>query len=297
MYVRLQIQDGVPHYGPEIWIGAASGSGRPMVSSVVKALEVLQAFDQGNPSLSIGQISSRLAMPKSSTHRLVATLERQGFLTRDLGGGKYRLGPKLLQLASAALAGLDLRQAARSHLERLSRELGDTVHLAVLDDGEVIYIDKIESPRRVQMISHVGGRAPAHCTGLGKAMLAHCSEQEIRHIAARRGLKSYTPATLTNVEELLAHLATVRWRGYAIDQGEHESMVRCVAAPIRDYQGRVVAAVSATTVIASWAPAHLEAMVARVLETTRAISASMGWPGPDQDQETPIQAQMSGASE
>lgn len=250
------------------------------MNSVVKALEVLQAFDQTSPSLSIGQISSRLQIPKSSAHRLVSTLERLGLLARDGHASKYRLGPKVLQLASVALAGLDLRQNARPHLERLSRELGDTVHLALLDDGEVIYIDKIESPRRVQMISHVGGRAPAHCTGLGKAMLAYRSEQEVRDIAEKRGLRSYTPATLSTVEELLAHLATVRSRGYAIDQGEHESMVRCVAAPIWDYQGTVVAAVSATTVIASWAPSHLEAMVTQVLRATQAISESMGWPGP-----------------
>lgn len=257
-----------------------------MVNSVGKALDVLQVFDQGAPSLSIGQISLQLGMPKSSVHRLVATLEQRGFLTREAGNGRYRLGARVLQLASVALAGLELRQNARSQLERLSHELGDTVHLAVLDEGDVIYIDKIESPRKVQMISHVGGRAPAHCTGLGKAMLAYRPEHEIRRIAAERGLHAYTPSTITNVEELLAHLATVRLRGYAIDQGEHESMVRCVAAPVWDYQDHVIAAISATTVIASWAPSHLEAMVTNVLEATRAISESMGWSGDVPNSET-----------
>jgi IclR family acetate operon transcriptional repressor len=248
-----------------------------MVNSVGKALDVLQAFDQGAPSMSIGQLSVQLQMPKSSVHRLVATLEQRGYLIRASGSGRYQLGAKVLQLASVALAGLDLRQNARPHLDRLGRELGDTVHLAVLEDGDVIYIDKIESPRKVQMISHVGGRAPVHCTGLGKAMLAYCPEQEIRDMIARCGLRAFTPATITNVEELLGHLAAVRLRGYAIDQGEHESMVRCVAAPIWDYQDCVVAAVSATTVIASWAPSHLDAMVTNVLAATRAISESMGW--------------------
>jgi IclR family KDG regulon transcriptional repressor len=252
---------------------------RTMINSVVKAVEVLQTFDQDSPVLSIGQISSRVGMPKSSVHRLVATLERLGFLTRNGHGNGYQLGPGVLQLASIALAGLDLRRNARSHLEHLARDLGDTVHLAVLNDGVVIYIDKIASARKVQMISHIGGSAPAHCTGLGKAMLAYLSDNEVRSIAERRGLRSYTPATLTTVEELLAHLATVRSRGYAVDQGEHESMVRCVAAPIRDHQGDVIAAVSATTVIANWAPSHLEAMVDRVLDVAKAISQSMGWPG------------------
>jgi len=256
-----------------------------MVNSVGKALDVLQAFDQGTPSMSIGQLSVQLRMPKSSVHRLVATLEQRGYLTRESGSGKYRLGAKVLQLGSVALAGLDLRQSARPHLEQLGRELGDTVHLAVLEDGDVIYIDKIESPRKVQMISHVGGRAPAHCTGLGKAMLAYRPEQEIRSMVARRGLRAYTPATITNVEELLGHLAAVRLRGYAIDQGEHESMVRCVAAPIWDYQDCVIAAVSATTIMASWAPSHLNAMVTNVLAATRAISESVGWSAHDSVQE------------
>lgn len=259
-----------------------------MVSSVMKAVEVLRAFDQDSPVLSIGQISARLGMPKSSVHRLVTTLERLDFLTRNGHGDGYQLGPGVLQLASVALAGLDLRRNARPHLEHLARELEDTVHLAVLNDGEVIYIDKIESARRVQMISHIGGRAPAHCTGLGKAMLAYRTEQEVRRIAERRGLRSYTPATLTTVDELLAHLATVRSRGYALDQGEHETMVRCVAAPIRDYQGAVIAAVSATTVIASWAPAHLDDMVDKVLSVAKAISTSMGWSGAE-----PVQVRAS----
>lgn len=251
-----------------------------MINSVVKAAEVLRTFDQDSPVLSIGQISSRMGMPRSSVHRLVATLEGLGFLTRHAPSGRYQLGPGVLQLASVALAGLDLRRTARPHLERLAADLHDTVHLAVLNDGEVIYIDKIESAHRVQMISHVGGRAPAHCTGLGKALLAYRSDEDVRGIAAKRGLFAHTPTTLTTIDELLAHLATVRLRGYALDQGEHESMVRCVAAPIRDYQGNVVAAISATTVIASWAPARLATMTASVLAAARAISEDIGWAGP-----------------
>lgn len=251
-----------------------------MVNSVIKAVEVLHAFDRGTSSLTIGGISERVGMPKSSVHRLVATLEHLNLLARDPRDGKYRLGPGLLHLASVALEGLDLRQCSRPHLERLANALGDTVHLGVLDNGVVVYIDKIDSPSRVRMFSHVGGRAPAYCTGLGKAMLAYRPEDEVRALA-ERGLTAYTPSTITDVNELLAHLTVVRARGYAVDQGEHEAMVRCVAAPVWDYQGQVIGAVSATTVITGWEPSHLERMIAAVLEATRAISIRMGGnPGP-----------------
>lgn len=253
-----------------------------MVKSVVKAFEVLRAFDNGVRSLSIGQLSVRLGEPKSSVHRLVSTLEQLGLLMRGYEDGKYRLGPGVLRLASAALEGLELRRTARHHLERLAETLEETVHLAILDKGEVVYIDKIDSPRGVGMVSHIGGRAPAHCTALGKAMLAYLPENEVREIAAR-GLSAYTPATITNVEELLAHLRLARARGYAVDQGEHESVICCVASPVRDYQGQVIGAISATRVMSGSAPFHMESMVTRVLEATAAASRDMGWGGERQE--------------
>jgi DNA-binding IclR family transcriptional regulator len=158
--------------------------------------------------------------------------------------------------------------------------LKDTVHLAVLDRGDVIYIDKIESPSRVQMVSHIGGRVPAHCTGLGKAMLAYLGQDEIRRIVEERGLALYTPATIVSMDALTAELSAVRARGYAVDEGEHESMVRCVAAPIRDSRTQVVGAVSATTVVTGWEAEHRAAMTRAVVEVARSISATLGAPKP-----------------
>lgn len=250
-----------------------------MVNSIVKAMAILEAFDRERPQLSLAELSSRVAMPKSSVHRLATTLEQVGLLCRDSHSGKYRLGLKLIQLASIAFDSMELRQIARPVIEQLAADLRETVHLAVLDDGEVVYIDKIESPAKVQMVSRVGGRAPAYCTGVGKALLAFQPEEEIRRLAREKGLVPYTPATITNVEELLAHLATVRQRGYAIDQGEHESMIRCVAAPVRDHSNTVVASVSVTTVAASWDPIRLRIITDRVLEAAEQISRKLGWLG------------------
>lgn len=248
------------------------------VSSVVRALGILQAFAQAEGALSLGELSARVGMPKSSVHRLVSTLEREGFLSRHAETGRYQLGLAVLKLAGPALASIDLRQVARPALEGLARELQDTVHLAVLDRGEVIYIDKIESPSRVQMVSHIGGRCPAHCTGLGKAMLAYLSEDEVGRIVEERGLSALTPATITSTDSLRVELQAIRARGYAVDEGEHEAMVRCVAAPIHDSRRQVVGAVSATTVVAGWEAEHRAAMTRAVVETARSVSATLGAP-------------------
>jgi DNA-binding IclR family transcriptional regulator len=250
------------------------------VSSVVRALGILQAFGQVDEALTLGELSTKLGMPKSSVHRLVSTLEREGFLARHAETGRYRLGLAVLRLAGPALASVDLREITRPYLEGLARELQDTVHLAVLDRGDVIYIDKIESPSRVQMISHIGGRVPPHCTGLGKAMLAHLGQDEVRHIVEERGLAAYTPATIISMDALTMELKTIREAGYAVDEGEHESMVRCIAAPIRDSRAQVVGAVSATTVVAGWEAEHRAAMTRAVVEVARSISATLGAPEP-----------------
>ena len=256
-------------------MAAASG-----VNSVVRALGILQAFAQVNEALTLGELSAKLGMPKSSVHRLVSTLEQEGFLARHAESGRYRLGLAVLRLAGPAIASIDLRKIARPALEDLARELQDTVHLAVLDRGDVIYIDKIESPSRIQMVSHIGGRVPAHCTGLGKAMLAYLEPNEVRQIVEERGLSAYTPATITSMDVLTEELAAIRERGYAVDEGEHESMVRCVAAPIHDARRQVMGAVSATTVVAGWEAEHRAAMTRAVVGVARSISVTLGAPEP-----------------
>lgn len=250
-----------------------------VVTSVTRATAILQAFDHEHPLLTLGELSRRVGLPKSTVHRLVLTLEAGGLIARDEPSGRYRLGLELLRLAAVAQDSIDLRSIARSTLERLAAELRETVHLTVLDRGEVVYIDKIESSAKVQMISRVGGRTPAHCTGVGKALLSGLPDAEVRRIAEEMGLRAYTPATITNIDELLAHLATIRERGYAIDQGEHEPFIRCVAVPIRDYRGVVIAAISATTIAASWDPLRLEEMTERTVEAAAEISRKMGWIG------------------
>jgi DNA-binding IclR family transcriptional regulator len=256
----------------------ARGAETYQVRSVLRALELLQAFTPDEPELGVTDLANRLGINKSTVYRLLVTLETGKFVQRDPTTGKYRLGIKLFELGSLVQNLLELRKVARPHLERLQEQCGETIHLAVLDEGQVLYVDKLESPRPVQMYSRVGRRAPAHCTGLGKVLLASLPPEEVDAIIARNGLKRFTENTITDPRKLHDHLALVRQRGYATDNGEHEELIRCAAAPIRDHTGSVVAAVSITTIGVRFDPRRMDELARLVCETATQISYDLGYP-------------------
>jgi DNA-binding IclR family transcriptional regulator len=208
---------------------------------------------------------------------MVLTLERAGFLKRNLSRGTYSLGLKLLELGAVALGSVELRARARPHLERLHRDTGLTVHLAILDAGEVVYIDKIEGDTAVRLYSQVGRRAPAHCTALGKALLAHMAQEKVCEILAVKGMRRYTPDTIVSVPAFVKELEIVRERGYAVDMREHEPLVHCVAAPIRDHTGSVVAALSVTIIAAEMSEDDLSHYAELVMAAAAAVSRDMGY--------------------
>lgn len=247
------------------------------VRAVERALELLGIFTQGQSELTLAQMAERMRLHKSTVHRIALTLEKAGFLRRNPTTGAYSLGLKLLELGAVVLNSLELRTQARPHLERLRRDTGHTVHLGILDAGEVVYIDKIEGDTPVRIYSQVGRRAPAHCTGLGKALLAFQPAAVVREVVATRGLRRYTPETIVSLPQLLAELERVRERGYAVDMAEHEPLVHCVAAPIRDHTSQVIAAVSVTLIVPSLSAAEVQRYASAVVATALAISADMGW--------------------
>ena len=171
-------------------------------------------------------------------------LEQHRLVDKNPDTGRYRLGLKLFELGSKAIAGLDLRRHAKPYLDRLQRELGETVFFCLLDEGQVFYIEKIESQQSVRTACTVGSRAPAYCTAVGKAMLAELTEAEVSQIVRRWGLKAITPNTITTNSALKAELKAIRCRGYAIDNEEKELGLRCVSAAVRGDQGKLLAALS-----------------------------------------------------
>lgn len=246
------------------------------IRSVERALSILESFVEAGPELTLTQISTRTRLTPSTAYRLVSNLVRLGYLSPD-GRADYRLGNSVLRLAGAVLTQLDLRQKAAPALERLRDDTKETVHLATLDDQRIIYLDKMEGLYAIGMTgSRVGKTAPVHCTGLGKVMIAMGDEAQRRRIL-RSELRPHTPRSITDPAKLRAHLEKVREQGYALDFGEYEAEVRCVAAPVRDHSGRVVAAISVSGPAQRMEP-EIETgrIVPRVMAAANEISKALG---------------------
>jgi IclR family KDG regulon transcriptional repressor len=217
---------------------------RNLVQSVSRSLRILEAMGRSDNPQSLAEITDAVQLPKTTVHRLLETLQCEGYVEQNPITRQFLLSSKILGLAASFLGRLDVRELARPILMELWQQSQETVHLGLLDNGEVLYVEKLESPHTIRMYSEIGRRAPLHCTGLGKALLANLPTEEIEQIVARRGLQRYTENTLVDQISLLEEIATIRSRGVAFDNEEHEKSVRCVAAPVFDAQGQVIAAIS-----------------------------------------------------
>jgi len=225
--------------------GSAGGaSERSWVQSVVNALSILDYLASTGNEAGVTELAQFLGTHKSTASRLLATLNARGYVSRNPQSGKYGLGLHLLELSRVKLDQIDLRQLARPYLEELVSSTGETAHLAILDRGRVVYMDKVDTPQTLGMRSRIGYRIAAHCTALGKALLAHLPAEELDAILDPDSMTRFTSNTITDLDTFKLHLASVRERGYAIDDEEHEDGIRCIAAPIKDHAGRVVAAIS-----------------------------------------------------
>lgn len=214
------------------------------VRAVERALYILKAFLTNASELSAGEIGKRIELDPSTTFRLLATLESHGFVKQDSTSGKYRLGVQCLELGSQFLKSNDLRGSALNVMQNLRDQFGETVHLGILDGDEIVYLEKVAGSHAIGLMSsRVGGRAPAYATAIGKVLLANMPTAELASLYAHRKLARYTPATITDWRALERELERVLENGYAVDDQEHETGVKCVAAPIYGHRG-VVAALS-----------------------------------------------------
>lgn len=209
-----------------------------------RALAALEVLATRNCECSLAEICATLKLHKSTVHRLMMVLEQHRLVDKNPDTGRYRLGLKLFEFGSKALGAVDLRRHAKPHMDRLQRELGETVFFCMLDDGQVFYLEKIESQQSVRTACTVGSRAPAYCTAVGKAMLAELPEAEVGEVVRRWGLKPITPNTITTTAALKTELRAIRARGYAIDNEEKEPGLRCVSAAVRGESGKLLAALS-----------------------------------------------------
>ncbi len=251
---------------------------RYLINSVLRASQVLEAFSFEKPSYTNAELSKELGLNKSTLTRLLYSLVKVGFLVREAKTGEYRLTHRLYRIASVYLSQLSLHTEARTLLSELSATTGETVHLAMLDEFDVLYIDKIESPRSIGMQSRVGKRVPAYCTAVGKVLLAGLNGARLTDYLNTVELTPHTPKTITDPEALREHLHLVREQGYAVDDVEHEAEVKCVAAPVRDATGEVVAGISVSAPLFRANHPHVVAeLVSAVTVTAKKLSGRLGY--------------------
>ena len=236
-----------------------------------RGLDVVEVVAEG--PIALGELAQRLGLTRSTTHRLASALVDRRYLAFVPGTG-YSLGPKLLELGYKVRDALDLRRVASRHLERLALMTEDTVHLGVLDRGRVLYLDKIPGQRRISISSRIGELQPVCSTGLGKALLIdHDEESWVNFFRAEKGLlRTQIPQT-----EWMARMREYAHSGYSFDLEENEDQIRCVAAPIRDVGGRIVAGISVSSAAQYMSDERMQALSKDVVDTARRISQDLGW--------------------
>jgi DNA-binding IclR family transcriptional regulator len=224
----------------------ASRKAFPAKNHLVRnAFAILQAFRGSDDWLTSRELSQRACLPKSSGHRLILTLEELGAVVRG-PQGRYRPGMLLVSLSQTVGIAQLLREASNHIMQNLAKRLKLTVHLGVLEDGMVTYVDKISTPTAFPAYTRVGSKLEAYCSGLGKVMLAALPPDRLENFILDGDLVALTPHTITDRTRLRAELEQVRLQGYAVDDCEYQMDMRCVAVPICDGEGRVVAALSVT---------------------------------------------------
>lgn len=223
------------------------------VPAVTRAFDILELF-LDRPSLSVPEIIERLGLPRTSVHELINTLTERDYLIPTPGQPtRYRLGIRLFQLGNVFAEQLDLVQEAREIARKVAAECDETVHVAVLDGADVVYIAKVDSTHSVRMVSAVGRRLPAHCTGVGKALLSGLSADALDARCPRdRELPGMTPRSITSPARLRARLEEIRESGLSYDECESNDAVYCVAAPVYDHTGGMVAAMSISVPSIRW---------------------------------------------
>ncbi|MGE7272451.1 IclR family transcriptional regulator [Brevibacillus panacihumi] len=248
------------------------------VQSLERALTLLNVLSEYPEGIQITRLSEQVGLSKSTTHRLLATLVHMNYVVKDEETEKYKLGFQLIYLSRNILNSIDVIQIARPFLEKLCHDVNETIHLCIDDNGEVMYIDKIESNQTIRMFSRIGSRAPMYCTGVGKVLLSGMSEETYRKVVSGIDFVSRTAKTITSADALAEEVAVVKNQGYALDNIENEEGIRCIAAPIFDFQGKIIASFSISGPSNRITMERVQdELVRKIRETSQEISRQLGY--------------------
>lgn len=245
---------------------------------VERALRTLELFAEHEGPLGITDLSRMLGLNKSTVHRILQVLVKRGYVTKDPQTRKYSLGYKILEISGALLNRIQLRNVAGAQMVKLANDTMQTVRLGILDQGEILYVDHAEGKDPIRLHIQVGSRGPVHCTAAGKAMLAFMDKEDVDLILAQHPLRAFTPNTITDPTDFKAELERTKKRGYAFSNEEFSPDVRAIAAPIFDFRGKVVGAVSLIAVSLRMQQKKSTGFARRVKEAAYDISKKMGHP-------------------
>lgn len=247
-------------------------------NAVERAFSILEIVAESSKGLSNSDISRRLKVPKSSASYILRVMEKRGYLTRG-DGGKYSLGLKIMSLSREQSAHLDVREVAKPILEKfVEKSRMSEAHLAVLDNGRAVYVEKVEAENSfIKMDIWVGHRLPVHTTAIGKILVAALADEEVVKILNLRGMEKKTRRSITDKGKFLHELEKVRKSGFAVDDEENSVSVRCIAAPVYNAQGETVAALGTSTTILQLDKTHLPKVVELVKEAAQKVSRQLGF--------------------
>jgi IclR family acetate operon transcriptional repressor len=248
------------------------------IASLQRGLRLLSLFASEEHGLSATDVARLSGLPVSTVHRFLVNLESTGFLSYD-PRGIYQLGVASVSLGQAARANLDLRRVSLPYLQQLNHHTRETVHLTVRHALTAVYVDKLDSPEPLRIHSRIGASVPLYCTAVGKVMLAGMPEPALEKTLAQLEMKRFTENTVRNLQELQTELQRVRKNGYACDLEEHESHIRCIAAPIWDHAGAVNASLSVTGPAVRMSTARLRQIAPLIREIGLNISHELGYAG------------------
>lgn len=246
------------------------------LSSLKNALRILNSFSLEEPEKKIGEISTSLGLNKSTVSRTMSTLASEGFVFKDPETKKYRLGLSILTLSGVVNSSMDIYRESHPILNKLVEHLGETAHISVLDQLDVIYLHKVDCNHPVRFLTHVGRRNPPYCTSSGKVLLAFSGEDVVNRVL-EKGLKKYSKNTITDPQKLQAHLREVKEDGYAASVEELLDGVTSIAAPIFDYRGKVIAALSVVGPKQRFQSHKIQGIAKQVMSAGLEISKRMGY--------------------
>jgi len=246
------------------------------ILAVERALIILNRLADAPDGLGVRELSRTLGYSPSVVQKILNTLKAHKFVEQDPSNGNYSLGPALLTLGLHMLSRIDVRQTARPHMERLSAASGETIFLGIRSGHQAIYVDKVTGNRPMWIDAALGAQRPLNCTAVGKVLLSGLSHEEIVKLARSGAFTAHTPNSITDLDALVQEIARVRERGYATDEEEFLPGAKCIAAPIKNHEGEIIAAITIS------APAfrvdeHREEWVRLVRETAAAISTDLGY--------------------